>query len=175
MSKAAKRRAHLEARRIAPTSSRSPTTTAAPLKLVSCTKLRDKTGIEWLVAKKRITPRQAKAGTRYGLHYRLAEVEGVQPLRSCLGSEGQPRGGGAALMAPPAMVNREATEQLALARAALAFHSGMVAACDAVCGRGLTPWEAIEHGGGKRKDFERLEAALLIALDLLAKHYEVTA
>jgi hypothetical protein len=54
--------------------------------------------------------------------------------------------------------------QLALYRGQLFGHPALVAACDLVCGRELTPREA---AGGER-DGLKLEAVLLVALDLLA-------
>lgn len=170
-SRAAKRRTHKASRRVQPVTGRQQPDAAPKLTLVSDSRIRTKTGIEWLVAKKRLTQRQARAGTRYGLKFRLSEVDGMDPLRSCLNDE--PRGGGGNVLAlPRAASEAEARSDLAAARAALGFHAGMISACDLICGRGLTPWEAVEMVGGGRKDVERLEHTLAIALDLLTQHWK---
>lgn len=172
MSKAAKKRAHRQSRRTQPAIARSQTAKPA-LKLVDDTsRLREKTGIEWMVAKKRLTQRQARAGTRYGLKFRLSELDGMEPLRSCLNDE--PRGGSGVLMLARAANEGDAKRDLLSARSALGFHAGMTAACDLICGRGLTPWEAVALSGGNQRDAEKMQTTLAIALDLLVHHYSLT-
>lgn len=132
-------------------------------------KLTPQQGLDWMLAKKKLSRLAVAAGKRYGRDYRLSEVDGLNPLRSCLNDD--PRGGGGGMVLPLAVREITATEQLADARAALHFHPGMVMACDLVCGRGLTPWEVIRQEGGKQKDAERLMGDLAIALHILDKHY----
>lgn len=168
-SKAAKRRTHKQTRRAIPATPRPAATTT--LRLVD-TKPRTKTGIEWMVGKKRLTSRQAQAGARYGLKFRLSEVDGMQPLRSCLNDE--PRGGAGVMALTRAASEDAARRDLLSARSALGFHSAMISACDLICGRGLTPWEAIDLSGGNQRDVERIQNTLSIALDLLATHYSLT-
>jgi hypothetical protein len=51
---------------------------------------KERKGLEWLLHKKRITPKQFWAGTEYGNLYRAVAANGLEPLRSCINDE---RGG----------------------------------------------------------------------------------
>lgn len=126
-------------------------------------------GLDWMLAKRKLSRIAVAAGKRYGKDFRLAEIDGLNPLRSCLNDE--PRGAGAASL-PRAVMEVAAGQQLAEARAALHYHPGMVSACDLVCGRGLTPWEVIRQQKGKQRDAERLMSELAIALHILSGHYK---
>jgi hypothetical protein len=169
-SKAAKKRTKQAQRRNQPVQPRASVTTATVT--AEPEPKRTKTGIEWMVAKKRLSQRQAKAGAKYGLHFRMAEVDGLDPLRSCLNDD--PRGGGGvALLSRPVALTGARTDLLA-ARQALAFHVEMIAACDLICGRGFTPWEVVQKGKGAQRDAERIQITLGVALDLLDAHYRLT-
>jgi hypothetical protein len=120
-------------------------------------------GLDWLARKGRISEDQKAAGLRYRDAYVIA-----QPVIS-LGStlEVQPGMGGAgpslkALIAR-ADYRQSAERKLAMYRRQLAQHPALIAACDLICGRELTPREA---AGGEREGL-KLEAVLLVALDLL--------
>jgi len=125
---------------------------------------RRQAGLDWLAGKGRISEPQKAAGLRYGEAFRIAE-----PLLS-IGStlEVQPGlgGGGLPLKALIDLAGRrqQAQAKLAMYRRRLGDQPDLVAACDLVCGRELTPREA---GGGER-DGIRVEAVLRVALDLLA-------
>jgi hypothetical protein len=96
----------------------------------------------------------------------------VVPLRSCLNDT--PGGGSSAERSlPAAEYQLEATERLAAAQAALSWQDDLIAACDLICARQLTPWQAIELSGGGARDVAKLEAVTVVALDLLDKHYRM--
>jgi hypothetical protein len=121
-------------------------------------------GLEWLARKGRISDDQRAAGERYRDAYLVAQP--TIAIGSTL--EVQPGGasGGPSLKALVARADlrRAAERKLAMYRAQLAGHPALVGACDLVCGRELTPREA---AGGEREGL-KLEAVLLVALDLLA-------
>jgi len=126
---------------------------------------RRQAGLEWLAAKGRISAAQKAAGERYHEAFTIAEPTGA--IGSTL--EIQPGMGGAGPSLKQ-IVNRAEARQgaaakLALYRRRLSAHPALVGACDLVCGRELTPREA---AGGDREGL-RLEAVLLVALDLLAE------
>jgi len=121
-------------------------------------------GLDFLARKGRVTAAQKAAGERYGACYRRATAA------SAIGStlEVQPGMGAAG---PPLSVllaqaegRRQAELKLAMYRRQLVGQPDLIAACDRVCGRELTPREA---AGGER-EASRLEAVLLVALDILA-------
>lgn len=123
------------------------------------------TGLEWLLRKARIGPDQAAAGQRYGEAFRRA---GAAPsLPSTLEI---PLGGGAGNGPSLTMILKQgagraqAEALLARYRRQLLGQADLIAACDLVCGRELTPREA---AGGER-DAARMEAVLKVALDILA-------
>jgi hypothetical protein len=120
-------------------------------------------GLDWLAAKGRITDAQKAAGLRYRDAFIVAQP--TLSLASTL--EVQPgMGGGGSLKALIARADRRqsAERKLALYRRQLANHPALIEACDLICGRELTPREA---AGGEREGL-KLEAVLLVALDLLA-------
>lgn len=167
-SKAAKKRVKVAIRRNQPVKPRASVTTATVQ--ADPEPKRTKTGLEWMLAKKRLTQQQARAGAKYGLHFRLAAIEGVDSLRSCLNNE--PGGGVGGMMVMERPVAATASRAALLgARQALAFHAEMIAACDLICGKGFTPWEVVQKGKGAQRDAERLQTTLGVALDLLHKHY----
>ena len=130
---------------------------------------RERTGLEWLFHKKRISKRQADAGKRYGEDYRIAQVSGLSSLRSCLNDT---PGGGEGIGLPQVIYEMEARDRLLAARQALAFQTDMIAACDLICGQQLTPWQVMGRTeNGSARDVARLETSVTIALDLLAEHY----
>jgi hypothetical protein len=125
---------------------------------------RRQAGLDWLARKGRITETQRAAGERYREAYTVAQP--AVAIGSTL--EVQP---GMSVGGPPLDVlvaragRRQAAEaKLAMYRRQLKDHPALVAACDLVCGRELTPREA---AGGEREGI-RLEAQLVVALDLLA-------
>jgi hypothetical protein len=121
-------------------------------------------GLDWLARKGRISETQRKAGERYRDAYAIAQP--VAAIGSTLEVQPGMGGGGPSLKALVDRAGRRqaAEARLALYRRQLFQHPALVAACDLVCGRELTPREA---GGGEREGI-RVEAVLLVALDLLA-------
>jgi hypothetical protein len=121
-------------------------------------------GLEWLARKGRISEDQRAAGERYRDAYLVAQP--TVAIGSTLEVQPGSSAGGTSLKALIARADfRAAAERkLSMYRAQLAGHPALVAACDLVCGRELTPREA---AGGER-DAMKLEAVLLVALDLLA-------
>ena len=129
-------------------------------------------GLEWLVARKRITVAHQRAGLRWGADFRLILVDGLEPLRSCLNDSPRGSGGGVPGMSFAA-AETEAKDSRRRAEAALHWQDDMIGALDAVCGRQLTPWERVREVGGKQKDVEELQTTLRLALDILSKHYRL--
>lgn len=125
---------------------------------------RRQAGLDWLARKGRITEDQKAAGLRYRDAFVVAQP--VVAIGSTLEVQPGMGGGGLALKALIARAgHRQAAEaKLALYRRQLLDHPALVAACDLICGRELTPREA---AGGEREGL-RLEAQLVVALDLLA-------
>lgn len=125
---------------------------------------RRQAGLEWLARKGRLSPAQKAAGERYRDAYLFAQA--TVSLGSTLEVQPGMSAGGPALNAILARADRRqaAAAKLALYRRRLGDHPGLIAACDLVCGRELTPREA---GGGEREAL-KLEAVLGVALDLLA-------
>jgi hypothetical protein len=121
-------------------------------------------GLEWLARKGRISDAQKAAGERYRDAYLVAQP--VVAIASTLEVQPGMGSGGPALKALIARADfrQAAARKLALYRGQLFGHPALIAACDLVCGRELTPREA---AGGER-DGLKLEAVLLVALDLLA-------
>lgn len=129
-------------------------------------------GLDWLLARKRISAPQRSAGMRWGVDYRLVLVDGLAPLRSCLNDS--PRGSGEQAGFPQAHAEAEARSRRKAAEAALYWQDDMIWALDAICGRQLTPWELIREIGGKQRDVETVQITLRLALDMLHKHYRLT-
>lgn len=121
-------------------------------------------GLEWLARKGRITEDQKVAGERYRDAFLVAQP--TVAIGSTLEVQPGMASGGPTLKALVARADfRQAAERkLAMYRQQLFGHPALVAACDLVCGRELTPREA---AGGEREGL-KLEAVLLVALDLLA-------
>jgi hypothetical protein len=130
------------------------------------------TGLGWLLAKKRITPDQARAGARYGELFRAASIGGGEPLRSCLDDSVRGSGGTGQGAADSAAINMawiaDATAALTAARHAVGFHEGMVTALDLICGRGLRPRDISQL----TREVDQIETALRLALDLLIGHFQ---
>lgn len=126
--------------------------------------LRRHTGLDWLARKGRLSPAQKQAGERYGACWRRAGHDPSIP--STLEVQPGATAGGAALadMLAHADGTAHATRRLALFRTRLWGQREMIAACDAICGRELTPREA---GGGDHREGARIEAVLGVALDIL--------
>ncbi len=123
------------------------------------------TGLDWLAKKGRLTPHQHGAGERYGAVFRKAAAE------ASIGSTLDLAPGGGAATGTPVRAVLAMAETRMQARAKLAFYRrrlggqpDLVAACDLICGRELTPREAV----ATEREVARLEAVLQVALDLLA-------
>lgn len=165
---AQRKRTKRAARILAPVSARAKPSLVvdnAPKQIVR------ESGLDWLLARKRITRAHHAAGKLWGAHYRLCLVDGMSPLRSCLNDS--PRGGAGDGGLALSIVETEAKEARAKALIALSHQADMVAALDAVCGRQQTPWERIKEQGGKQRDVEELQTTLRLALDILSKHYRL--
>lgn len=123
---------------------------------------RRRPGLDWLATKGRISPEQKRAGERYGALFRRAAREAAMPSTLAV----LPGGGGPGLAEVAAEAERTALARARLAelRGRLGWQRDLVAACDEVCGRELTPREA----AGEERAAGRLEAVLAVALDLLA-------
>jgi hypothetical protein len=121
-------------------------------------------GLDWLARKGRISEAQKAAGLRYRDAFIVAQP--TLAIASTLEVQPGMSAGGPSLKALVARADfrQSAERKLALYRRQLFQHPALVAACDLICGRELTPREA---GGGDREAL-RLEAVLLVALDLLA-------
>lgn len=130
---------------------------------------RRKSGLEWLVSKKRITTRQLHTGASYGADYRTSAIGGVEGLRSCL-SGAEPGGGGGEVALTFAEYDSAASERLHAARLALGLHAELTAVCDAICGKGFTPREI----NPDQREAARIEQTLRIALDLMSQNYPLT-
>lgn len=121
-------------------------------------------GLDWLARKGRISEDQKAAGLRYRDAYTIAQP--VVAIGSTLEVQPGGSGGGPSLKALVARagMRAQAEAKLALYRQRLLQHPTLVAACDLVCGRELTPREA----AGAEREALKLEAVLVVALDLLA-------
>lgn len=161
---AERRRVRKESRRLEPEKAQA----RPDLTVVANVKPKRQGGLQWLVGKKRITRRQEAAGKAYGADGRLSAVSGYAPLRSCLNDD--PRGG-AGVGLPFAIYETEAKDRYIAAQTALAFHPDMLWAMEMISVRDLTPWEALPSG--TQKDVTKLETTLVIALDLLVRHYRL--
>jgi hypothetical protein len=123
-----------------------------------------RSGLEWLVAKGRISERQRLAGERYGASYRRAGAQAAIGSTLDLAPGSSASGGPSlGLLLKMADGRRQAQAALAASRQALFGQGDLVTACDLICGQELTPREA---AGGDR-DAARMEAVLKVALDLL--------
>lgn len=119
-------------------------------------------GLVWLARKGRLTAAQVLAGEDYGESYRRAETGGG--IGSSLAIQpGASQGTPLAVVVRQAEARSLAAARLAVLRERLGGQADLIAACDQVCGRELTPREAT---GGER-EAGRLEAVLAVALDLL--------
>ncbi|HEY8572755.1 hypothetical protein [Phenylobacterium sp.] len=128
------------------------------------TPYRRMTGLDWLMKKGRITGAQAQAGERYGAVYRRAEAG--PKIGSTLEVQpgfADPGGPPLTFVLAQAEGRRQAEAQLGRYRERLMGQADLIAACDLVCGRELTPREA----AGAEREAGRLEAVLKVALDLL--------
>ena len=125
---------------------------------------RRQAGLDWLARKGRISEDQKAAGLRYRDAYVVAQP--MLSLASTLEVQPGMSSGGASLKALIARAGhrQQAEAKLAMYRRQLANHPALIEACDLICGRELTPREA---AGGEREGL-KLEAVLLVALDLLA-------
>jgi hypothetical protein len=127
------------------------------------------TGLGWLLAKKRISPAQGKAGARYGELFRAATIGGGQSLRSCLndsvGGEGK-RSAAEAAEINMAWIS-DASAALTAARAAVGFHSDMIASLDLICGHGIRPRDISQL----TREVDQIETVLRVALDMLGDHF----
>ena len=120
-------------------------------------------GLDWLSKKGRLSPSQRLAGERYGICWRRAAAEAR--IASTLSdtqagfSAGTPLG----VVLNQAEARAQARARLAFYRKKLGDQRELVAACDAICGRELTPREA----AASEREVAQVEAVLGVALDLL--------
>lgn len=121
--------------------------------------MRRKTGLEWLADKGRLTRMQREAGERYGVDWRVGEEVSI---RSILNDSVKGYSEG-----PTEFVGAAKVRLRHARRDALGDHRRLIDVCDAVCGLGLT----LREFAADRRDAEVAETRLLIALDLLARHY----
>lgn len=123
-------------------------------------------GLVWLIRKGRLTPTRQKAAKLYRDAYREPQAGALNSHLANLGSRG---GGGvpSGLPAHGVMAGRlDAEARLAALRGkALAWHEQLVWVMDGVVGGGLT---LRELGGGDKTQAAKLEAVLMVALDLVA-------
>jgi hypothetical protein len=118
-------------------------------------------GLVWLIRKGKLSPARQRGAGIYREAYREPQ-EGA--MRSCLNDDVRGSGNG---RPPDYNAGKiDAARRLAAMRnVALAGHEGMIAVMDGVCGGGLT---LRELAGGEERAAGRLEAVLMVALDLIA-------
>lgn len=139
-----------------------------PIKRGERTKpMRRMSGLMWLKSKAKLTDDQYAAGMRYGACYRMAKGEAA--IKSILNDD--IKGGDGPDIMRAAEKAAQARCKLQAYRGQLNHSNALVRACDAVCGEEWTPREcsADGHAAG------RLEAVLLVALDMLAGEAGSTA
>ena len=118
-------------------------------------------GLLWLIKKGKLTASRCAAAAVYRAAYREPQ-EGA--MRSCLNVD--PDGGRLGIPPDPNAARIDAERRLkAMRGCALAGHEQMIAVMDGVCGGGLT---LREMAGGEERAAGRLEAVLMVALDLVA-------
>lgn len=118
-------------------------------------------GLLWLIRKGKLTPHRRAAAAVYRAAYREPQ-EGA--MRSCLNDDARGSGTGR----PPDYNSGKvvALRKLRALRAeALAGHEQMIFVMDGVCGGGLTLREMC---GGEERAAGKLEAVLMVALDLVS-------
>ncbi len=134
---------------------------------------RRKDGLTWLSDKSKINRDQRSVGERYGAAYRAAKIEDPAAIKSAWPANDAGGGSFGSFGPPPADMLAasewiyEARRQYAAAQNALGNHAGLVAACDAVCGKGMTPREI----SPVQSEAEQIECSLRIALDLLQRNW----
>lgn len=130
--------------------------------------VRRQTGLECLAARGKISARQRARGEAYGRLFRVAGISDGAAIQSALGDLDRVRGaGGAPIASDYSSVLVDARSNLLEAREALGFHTGLILACDLICGRTMTPQEIT----AVRREAEQIETSLRISLDLLDKHW----
>jgi hypothetical protein len=126
----------------------------------------EKTGLDWLLGKNKISTRQADMGRRYGAWWRASHIEGGESLRSCL--DDTVRGGSGTGMPPDAHENRawieDCRRKLERADATLHYQTPMVSTLVVICGLGK---RVNDIPNLTRDEVTEVETALRIALDLL--------
>lgn len=132
--------------------------------------VRRMSGLECLAGRGKVDGRQRFALERYGRLYRIAGIEDGAALKSSLADLDGVRGAGGGLptLENYADVITRCREALAGARAELSFQTGLIIACDLVCGRTMTTNEITDV----RTEVVELETSLRLAGDLLARHFE---
>ncbi len=120
-------------------------------------------GLDWLSKKGRLNLAQRMAGERYGACWRRAVAEAR--IASTLAEPNGGYGSGTPLnvIIAQAEGRAQAEARLAFYRRKLGGQPDLVAACDAICGRELTPREV----AGSEREVVKIEAVLGVALDLL--------
>lgn len=131
-------------------------------------KLPERTGLQWLLHKKHITDEECRAGIRFGKDYRSAEINGMEPIKSCIASDA---GGGSVASSRSheshAEFSADTNQRLALALDALKHDDEMRDALIAVCARQLTPRQINPN----QRASERITHVLRCGLRLLGCHY----
>lgn len=118
-------------------------------------------GLDWLWFKGRIDSFQMGAGLKYGDLYRLANDVSLRSSANMVVSGGD----------GVATLERRADSLKDLERArsrGLNGHTELIALCDSVAGEGR---RVRELANNREPDSQRIEARLVVALDLLAIHY----
>ncbi len=136
---------------------------AAPSGARGETPYRRLAGLDWLSKKGRLSPSQRLAGERYGICWRRAAAEAR--IASTLAEPNAGYGSGTPLNVIIAQAEGrvQAQARLAFYRKRLGDQRDLVAACDAICGKELTPREAARS----EREVAQVEAVLGVALDLL--------
>lgn len=118
-------------------------------------------GLFWLIRKGRLTALRQRAAAIYRSAYREPQ-EGA--MKSCL--NGDPRGDRIGVPPDYNAAKIDAIRRLeAMRRIALSGHKQLIWVMDGVCGGGLTLRELC---GGEERSAGKLEAVLMVALDLVA-------
>ena len=119
-------------------------------------------GLDWLYRKERIDQRQRDAGRRYGADY----AQTTPSLQSCLNQ--LDRVDKSAVSTSPDRAQKIRERMQDARENGLKNQTRLINVCNAICGRGET---VLEVAKGNDREALRIEATLIIALDMLITHY----